>query len=144
MHCPIFLMWLEQLIPQKGGGNEERNEATAELPLWGVKSGLAWRDGLCCVGINVGSRLQSHVHDGISNSEKCFWHIFFPAHAEYWANIESFVCFFPTHCLKASHQGLVGWESLWNRGRSGRPDLSVCKCIQVNYLLLSPAGNEEG
>lgn len=85
LHSFIFLMWLEHssttfmICTQNPNDSSESRrhwkketiETFAELPPQGVKSELKWRDGLCWVGINVGWRLQSHVHDGISRSEKC-------------------------------------------------------------------------
>lgn len=116
LHSFIFLMWLEKslttfydlqwktlTIPRRVGGTEKRKggtiEAIAELPPQGVKSESKWRDGLCWVGINVGRRLQSHAHDGISHSEKCHWHHFFfpPSYMRnIWRTFQAFVCFFYT------------------------------------------------
>lgn len=45
-------------------------ETIAERPPRGPTCTMKSRDGLCCVGINVGRRLQSHVHEGISHSGK--------------------------------------------------------------------------
>lgn len=72
------------------------------------------------------------------------------AHADYWSkktqNIKAFVCFdfffsFFLYKLFAGGSSRLRW---WgkalklkpNWGESGRPDLSVGKCIHVDYLLL--------
>lgn len=124
-------MWLEQLdffswsalktltIPQRVGGTGKKKGtivAIAELPPQGVKSESEWRDELCWVGMDVGRKLQSHVHDRISHSEKCYWHIFFLlGHADYWRNISGF-------CLFSQH---IVWRRVTKAGNSFETEAKI-------------------
>lgn len=91
MHSSICLMWLGRhyfcvlhsnllTIPLRGGGGggAVKSRQQPEQPPGGLKTASKWGDGLCRGGISQGTRLQSHVRDGMSDSKKCCWHIFSP------------------------------------------------------------------
>lgn len=132
---------------ESGSGKIQRIETTAPLRLLGLSWELPWSDALCRVGINVGRRLQSHAHDGISHSEKCSWpaspfffSLSFPLQAECRLNIRVF-CLFSQHVVwKRVTRGSARWEKLWNQGQNwselGGPGLSAATCILLNCLLV--------
>lgn len=116
----------------------KKSRQQPEQPPGGLKTASKWGDGLCRGGISQGSRLQSHVSDGTSDSEKRLLTHFFPLQKQ---NILGPLrLLFVSFCSEASPQSSVGWEKLWNWGQcwgeSGGPQLSVGKPTHVNYLLL--------
>lgn len=158
-------MWLEQSLatlelctrspndsPERRRHRKRNNWSNSRAASPGSEVRLGVKRWIVLFSDRRGQRSQSHVRDGISRSEKCCcWHVFVfssPMHMRIIGGKKTLrllfvLTFFPFFLYKlfGGRSSRLRWlgkalKLKPNWGESGRPDLSVGKCIHVDYLLL--------